>query len=590
MKTFRVTRSIKTIYLLLMLLMLVGLGFLAYLSFGLFSAISGIGDAFGNSDSPLPLINSMICSVPFLFLLFAIGWMGIYSFAVYKTRLIFDDQAVKLESLHRFTFFLWGSGLKPFTIPYEQIKTIRSIGLAAAVQILDTNGKKFTLAPALFGKNYGEEVLIELQNHLPAERIESGMKIPDLLRKWAKGNKARVVFAVSFVIVYLSTFLVDPMFSNRSWFVPAWNVETRLPLFESVWTYSLISQNEIWLVAHKIDSYRVYHYVSNTSVGSWDMPKKAGYYPDFVSDDGYGKPIVWFEDSVLHYDGAWKNIKYQNNLDLEGWYGSGFVAGNQGWAIREMEEANQLLHIDGLTGEWSEIPLPDTAIQQKLSPQSARQALNGDILVLMTSYTNARVYLLSNNAWKLLEFPVVLLEDSDIRGFFLDEKDSLWVLFSCREEWFVEKINPTSELQITQLQSPQKGVDEWERYENLFIDAHGRMWVNGSYPEFIAVVMPVWKGDATEIVRYTEDNSNYQGTRLHPHLMSSDGRIWTFDRKITTMDTNLETLPAPLPDWLANLDWNLIRLYILLAQFPFYIYLFILSFVLLRPRKQKALK
>lgn len=589
MKTFHATRNIKLTYSGLLLLMLIGFGILGYMPFRLFSALSDLGNGTGNTADSLSLILSPICSIPLLFFLFILVWMGVTVVAVYKTRLNFDEQTIKLESLRHFTFFLWGSALMPFTIPYDQIRTIRSNGLAGTVQILAINGKKYTLAPSIFGKNYGEEVLVELQNHLPAERIESGMEIPEMLRKWAKGNKARIVFILSFMVVYLGTFLVDPMFSSRSWFVRAWNVEQRLPLFENIWTYSVISGNESWFVSDKFDSYRVYHFASNKVTNTWDMPETpSGIYPDFVSDDGNGNPVVWFETHASHYNSAWKDIEYQNGLDLGQWYSSSFVSGRQGWAILKNEGMDtQLLYIDGLTGEWSAIPFPDTAIQQKLSPQTIRQALNGEILVLMTNNINARVYLLSKNTWKSTEFPVILIEDSDVEGFFLDENNFLWVLFSFENEWFAEKINERGELQITKLKSP-KGEYGWERYNDLYIDVYGRIWVTGS--NFIAVVRPVWKGDAEEIVRYTEDNSNYQGTRLYPHVMSPDGRIWTFDRKITTIDTRLETLPTPLPAWFAGLDWNLIRLFVILAQLLFSIYLLVALLVRFKPQKKKAPK
>ncbi|MEW5939047.1 MAG: hypothetical protein AB1750_05255, partial [Chloroflexota bacterium] len=67
-----------------------------------------------------------------------------------------------------------------------------------------------------------------------------------------------------------------------------------------------------------------------------------------------------------------------------------------------------------------------------------------------------------------------------------------------------------------------------------------------------------------------------------------DGRIWTFDRKITSMDTSLENLPSPLPDWFANLDWNIIRLGIAFAQIIFSIYLAIQTVLWQRPKKTKS--
>jgi hypothetical protein len=593
MKTFHATRNIKLTYLSLLLLMLIGFGILGYMQFWLFSAFSDLGNGVGNTADSLSLILSPMCSIPLLFFLFILVWMGITVVAVYKTRLNFDEQTIKLESLRYFTFFLWGSALKPFTIPYDQIRTIRSIGLVAAVQILDTNGKKYTLAPALFGKNFGEEVLVELQNRLPSDRIESGMEIPDMLRKWAKGNKARVIFILTFVALLLSTMAVDPMFSSRSWFISAWKVDAFLPTFENVWTYSLVSQSEVWFLASKINSYKAYHFVSGDLQESWDVPYAfipKGSYPDFVSNDGNGKPLIWVDDRTLHYDGTWKATKYQDNLQVTNLYSSGFVMGVQGWAIAKDENTSRIIKINGQTGEWSELPLPKTAIEQNLYPTTILQAPTGERLVLMTSKSNARVYLLSNGVWETLEFALIMPDDFKIRSFFLDIDNSLWVLFSSSDEWFVEQVFSNGELRLTQLPSPNREIDEWERYEEIFVDSHGRLWISGSYPNFMSVFSPIWKDTAFEMMRYTEENSNFQGSKLQPLVMTSDGRIWTLDRRITSIDTNLEVLPTPLPAWFADLDWGFIRLYIILAQFLFSIYLLIISLVRLMPRKNKAQK
>lgn len=589
MKTFHVTRNVKLRFLALLLLTLLGLGLLVYIPFRLFSAISDLGDVFGNATSPLPLISSLICSTPLLLALIATVWMGIYSVAVYRTRLIFDDHSLKLESLRRFTFILWGSGLKPFMIPYDQIEAIRSVGLTATVHIFDTNGKKYALAPALFGKKYGEEVLIELQNRLPSNRIESGMEIPDMVRNWAKGNKVRIAIVVSFLVAYTISLPFDPMFSSRSWFIDAWHVEMRPLGFESVWTRTVDSSNGFWVVAWKTDKYRVYHF-SDTFDNEHTLPKSllGKRYPQLVSADKNGNPIVWMENSVFHFEnGNWNTITYDENLDLGDWDSRGVVSNAQGWAIEKDERNKRVLKIDALSGKWSTIPLPPTAEQEKLFPVSMHRAVNNDILVLMQNDANARVYLLSEDKWKSQEYPVILMEQSRVIDYFLDGGDFLWVLLNSQKQFYVERIHPNGNLDITRLPSPRE-TDEWERYTNILVDSSGRLWVSGSYPYFMAVFSPVWETDSSEIIRYTEDNSNYQGDGSP--ILLPDGSIWVLDRMITSMDSNSENLPAPLPAWFADLDWNLIRLYIILPQFLFSIYMFIISLVRLKSPKKRAPK
>jgi hypothetical protein len=369
------------------------------------------------------------------------------------------------------------------------------------------------------------------------------------------------------------------MFSSRLWLTDAWNVELRPLGYESVWAYSRDSQNNFWVVSWKSSYYRIYHY-SNKLENEWELPKTltGKDYPQFASGDKAGNPIVWLEDHVLHYENDnWKAIPYDDNLDLGDWDYNGNVAGEWGWAIDEKEgQDNHLLKINALTGKWSVIPLPETAAQQKLLPRSIRRAVNGDFLVLMQSDTNNRVYILSDDKWKPQEYPIILLEDSRFRDCFLDNNGSLWVLFETQNKFIVEKVDLKGDLHLTQLPSP-KETDEWERYERIIVDSAGRLWVNGSYPEFMAVFTPVWQGEATEIERYTEQNSDYQGDLSANPVMMPDGQIWVFDRHIATMDTNQATLPPPLPAWFASWDWNLIRLFMILTQLVFLLFGYIYS-------------
>lgn len=588
MKRFDVIRKVKYVYLFLPLVMLAMAGGLAYLFFMLYSGL-GITSLLGNSPSPIPIVLGLACFFPiFLFILFAI-WMGLLWLALQRTCLVFEDTTLRQESSSHLSFLFFQRGFKPFSVDYDQIKEIRNGRMRGSLQILDHEGKAVDLIPSLFGNNYGEDILLELQKHVTSEQFESGMDIPTVLKKWQAESRKKIIIPLVFLILYLATFSLDPQFSSRLWLKVPWKTELHLPLFESPWTYTLISQDETWLISNKISSFSAYHYSSGKVVDTWDFKTPAGQYPDFVSTDNKGNPIIWYEDSVLHYDKTWKTLKYKNDLNVSGWYSSGLVRGTQGWAIRKIGEKNQFIRIDGLTGEWTVLPLPNSAVQQNLYPQRMLQTTAGDYLVLMNNNDIARIYLFSAGTWKPLEFSVNVPEINQLNSFFLDSKNSLWVLFSSEGYWFVEKIPLSGETLLTQLPSPI-GEPHMERYMNLFVDTHGRIWVTGGYPYFISVFNPVWKGEASEIIKYKEKNSNYQGGGLQPPVMTSDGKLWTFDQRIVTMDTNIETLPAPLPDWFAKLDWNIIRLVLITSQMAFSVIIYISTIRWIYPKRSKISK
>jgi hypothetical protein len=568
------------------LLTLALIGSMVYLFVEMFALLSS---AFGETPSPFPwpifihqLPLLLLVVLPFLFL---VVWYGVYIIAMRRAHLIFEDKTLVFESINRLNFFLQ-RGLKPFALPYDQIKNVKFSSLAAKVELMDFKGKKTVIFPALFGKNYGEEVLIELRSNLPVEAFESGIEISDVLQKWSRGKKAITIFAVFYLVVYLSTYFFDPMLSSRSWLTNAWQVELNPSGYQNVWTYSIDSRNNFWVVFWKSDGYRVYHF-SDTVENKWRLPQNLlkKHYPQLVSEDKTGNPIIWLEDHVLHYDnGSWKAILYNNNLDLGDWNWRGIVSGEQGWAIEEQGQNKYLLKINALTGKWSVIPFPETANQQKLSPQSMQRTTNGDALVLMQGNTSSRVYLLSEDKWKLQEYPIILSDNSRIQDYFLDSNDSLWVLFETQDNFIVEKIDSAGKLHLTQLPSP-KETDGRERYQYLIVDSSERLWAGGGYPEFLAVFTPVWKAEATQIVRYTDNNSNYQGNISTYPVILPNGQIWSFGRRISTIDTNLVTLPSPLPAWFASWDWNLIRLFTILLQLLLLIFIYIFPFRRVSPKK-----
>ncbi len=567
MKTFHSTRNTKKSSWVSFLLMLALTVFMAYLPFGMFEILKSISSAFGEADtlSPLPLLA---CSLPFLLFLLMTVWMGIYLAAARKACLRFEEKTLVFESINRFKFLLYG-GRKPFVLPYDQIKIVKFNGFAGKIEMVDYMGKKYFIFPLSFAKKHGEEVLIELHNHLPPETFAAGMEISDILKRWSKLSKIRTVFTISFVVVYLATLFFDPMFSSHSWLTSAWKVELRPLGYESVWTYSTDSQDGFWILSWKSDYYRVYRY-SDKLENEWKLPETlpGKDYPQSVSGDKNGIPIIWMESHVLHYENdSWKAIPYDDSLDVRDWEYNGLVSGEWGWAIDVKKgQDNRLLKINALTGKWSVVPLPETALRQKLSPRSIQRAVNGDFLVLMQSDTDNRVYVLSDDEWTPKEYPVILLENSRVWNYFLDGNTSLWVLLETQNKFVVEKVDLNDDLQVTQLPSP-KETDEWKRYDCLMVDSAGRLWINGSYPEFMAVFTPVWQGEAKEIERYTEKNSNYQGGISTRPVMLPDGQIWSFGRNITTMDTNQTTLSSPLPAWYVSWDWNLIRLFIILLSF-----------------------
>ncbi len=589
MKTFTATLNIKIGAFVLFILTLIATGAMINVAIGLNSSITDIretfSDAFGKDTtaSPLDVISLALCSLPILFFGALTVLALAYFVSILKARLIFDNHSMTFEFNPRLPSYR-NRGLKPFSIQYNQIQRIKGLGETGSLEIYDLQGKVSRLAPVMFGKNYGENVLDELKRRLPTE-LHSSISDHIIVQKdWLKKQRAASIPMLICLVAYFATMFFDYRFSSRPW-IDAWQIEFKPPsMFEPVWGYAPDPQGNFWVIGWGTDHYRIYRHPDELN-RDWKLPDSilGGEYPKVASQDAAGNPIVWSPKKVFHFtNGSWKAFPYQDNLEYIDWERSGVVSERYGWAVET--QGKRFIKIDGLTGEWSAIPLPESSAQLNISPHSMRQALNGGFLILARNDTTDRVYLFKNEKWQPQEYSIILPDGGTLWDYFLDNNGLLWALISVSDSSIVEKISPSGELQLTTL-SWSTDIDGWPGYKRIFIDTYERMWVAGSYPPYITVFQPTWKGNAVELVRYTIGNSNYQEGSSDGPTMMPDGKIWGFDQRITTMDTNQKDLPAPLPDWFGNLDWNLIRLAITPFQLIAVIYMTIKS-----KKLQKQLK
>lgn len=490
-------------------------------------------------------------------------WISMIAYTTFKTRLIFDEQAIHLVGPKILPGILSGM-LKPFTIYYRQIKSVQAKQLPGLLEILEMNGKGHRIAVSFFAKNFGEEILVELKNRLPDERFQLGVEIHVLHHTWAKSKRISTAIFVLYFLLYFSTLALEPFLPIRDRLVQAWTVEMRPSEYQKVRAYSIDNNQGFWVVSyHNFGDYLIYHYTDKVEQ-QWELPDPDNSkYPQQVSGDENGNPIVWLDDGILHFtEKNWHFIPYALDPEIQVdnyWL---IVSGTQGWVIDRPNNETLLFNLNALTGAKSTIIPPESAVQAELSPSLIRRAANGNLLVLMDKESEARIYLLTQeNEWRSNEYAVMINKSYRVEDLFLDGENSLWVLLNGPSlgEWLVEKITSSGEMKITRLPSPAP-TDEWERYESIFADTHGRLWATGSYPGFITTFTPQWMSDAVEIERYTENNSNYVYGISYEPALDANGKTWAFGEKISTLDTNSFELPQPLPDWLANLNINFIRI------------------------------
>jgi len=396
----------------------------------------------------------------------------------------------------------------------------------------------------------------------------------------------QIALSVAFLIALSLVFLLDNSFPFHLKLNSAWQVEMQAPSLDIFWIYSAEASDNLWALTNDLGHpYRVYNQAGKVNK-NWDMPELVhGDYPQRVSGDKDGEPIVWFEDRVLHYSGdIWETIFYNDGLDLSDLRYRSVITGEQGWFMTVIEERAKLINVNALTGEWQEISLPEKAIQLGFKPLQVKQAVNGDIMVLAVQEKNARVYFWSNGGWNNEEYAFTISNILAIEDYFLDANENLWILIN-DENQMVEKIPMSGEISLTYLPPPPSDGRGLERYDYLIVDSHNRLWVSGGYPQFIVAFSPQWNARARTLTIYNTKNSSYQGDIETPPVYFENGLIVSGDNYISSINTNIENLPNPLPDWFSRLDMNLIRLYIM---FPYLAFAFLNMNLYKNPNYRKS--
>lgn len=554
-KTFSVVRSQKIAILFVLILLGSFLTWLAWI------VLPTLDFSFWSDFETQHLLDLFLLAMITAFFPF-VAWIALMTYITFKARLVFDEQGIRLVApkiLPGFLSGVWRADI----IQYDQVKAVYAKKIPGLLEIVKIDGKKHNLAASAFAKNFGEEVIVELKNRLPAESFQIGIEIPALHSAWSRFNRISIVIAILYGLVFFVTYALQPLFPIRDRLMQAWEVETRLGM-RDVENYSPDTQSGFWIVIDTSNSFSVTHYTDKMGKQIKLPDLGQSNYPQQVSADENGTPIVWMENGVWHYaQDNWRFTPYENNLDIGLYRTEVVVAGSQAWWVRD----DTLFTIEALTGKVTALPLPESAMQAGLSPSLIRRATNGDLLVFMDDKDiHARVYMMNRqNEWQATEYPLITTTELWERDLFLSADGSLWVLMAgrVREEWLVEKITPDGQITVTNLPVRYLDGDRFWRFQSIFVDIHGRLWVSG-YRNFISVFTPHWWSDALEIQRYTDNNSNYVDDIYLEPFMDANGRIWTFDSKISTMDTSQVELPRPLPDWLANLDINNIQLVIMI--------------------------
>ncbi|HMZ44649.1 MAG TPA: hypothetical protein PLI15_16485 [Anaerolineales bacterium] len=546
MKVFYVSRKNKINALISMAITLGIFVYVVYLFFQL------AGDFTGKSEEVF-----FMALVTFGMLMLAVFsfWIELYAVVSWDARLILDGHRVELIT-NKWARYLPWYGLESFSVAYEQIQSITVSPFFRKATITGHDAKTYIFLPTWFGDDFGEAVLLALQSRVPQGVFSPDIDVPVAAKRWAKLDRLRSAVSILLMCWTLFSMVFNP---RDSLFVHSWHVENPKLFNEYVRFHSVDEEGGFWAAGWGFDGYTLYYLPGENK---WTLPEDqyGESYPQFVSGDPNGFPIVWMDTGAFHYEiDDWRFIPYENSLDVNmDFFDSRGVASGTKCLMIESQK-NQIVEIDALTGKWSVIHLPEDVNQQDALPISMRRASNGDILVLIVDNPAASVYVLSDGEWMLQKYPVSM-PGGFVKDYSLDNDGSLWVLLADYRYFAVEKIDLNGNASKTQLP-----FQDDVYVDQLIVDGLERLWVTERFSDVLTVFNPVWDGTAVEVVQYTEHNSNYQGGDLHYLEISPDGRVWSFGKNIITMDATVNKLPSPWPAWYASLNFEMIKIFLALS-------------------------
>ena len=498
----------------------------------------------------LPVFISFV----FFYILAMALWQTLILYALHKMELVIGPTALELRSIHGAGKFL-PRFYRPFTIDYKSITKIKHEVLNGETwRIIDANGSSLWLTPFFFEKRDKEYILAELRARVPEQCFEEGFFIFEF--EWKKRTGVRMVVALIFYAIAFFFILTESNLFFRSLVVNAWDVEEKVPAFENLRSSYSATDGSFWLLSGKFssDHYSVYYRGVDGANRKFELPEFEIPYSSVISADEAGRPIIWMEDRVMYYTNAWQIIPYVNNLEIEFFRSNKIVIdGDEAWEIVLIEDTARLIHISSQTGEWFDIPKPESALRDDLSFRQIHQLSHNEFLVLMSGEDVYTVYLFSQGSWQKQEFPLPDKTDFfTLQDFSLDLNGSLFLLIQDQSGWSVQRISPSGVVDTTQL--PVVISDEpYIHYMQIKVDALGRLWINENY-SFISAFKPEWGGIAQILQVYTEDNSNFQADSYQSIVLLPDGTLLSTGDYVSSIDTDLAILPSPLAEWYVKIN------------------------------------
>jgi hypothetical protein len=352
-----------------------------------------------------------------------------------------------------------------------------------------------------------------------------------------------------------------------------WKTETRFWFPTWIYTFTIAPDGSPWAIADPKGKDQVLH-VSEDDNRSLNLPSAdnpvAGInsYPIYshsIAIDRFGRPWLPLGREGLIYwkEAKWERFSFAVDVCAEDIHS----LNDKIWLVSSFDCKNDpfLIGIDPATNGIQILKLPEQATLKGLEIEATRVTPDGSLLVLAGSGEQISFFLLTEGAWQHVEYKLDVPLRLIGRNFTMDANGNLWALasdceFTKCDYRQIGKYNP--DIPVWQWKTLPCDTCFALRYQSIAVDSRGRLWVEtrdeigwgetGLHSRYYTDVFEMTAtGEARKLVRYSEENSNYQDSIFGGLRVGPDGRVWTGQRNLLWIDATTLELPRPWPDWLA---------------------------------------
>ncbi len=317
------------------------------------------------------------------------------------------------------------------------------------------------------------------------------------------------------------------------------------------------SRDSVWVATQRLGGTgEVIHY-DGKNTSSWELPApktSISYSTVVILSDADGQPTIITRECDIYTwsENEWMQIDFPEGYKTCWFLDHQFASSeNDAWFILDRKnEVDVLVKIHAGSDQIEIVAPPSFVDMGEYEPEQL--SISPDNTLLVLAYTEDRevVFIFKNGEWQNETYKIDPPEGMYIQDFTLDAQGRLYVLyvgFGLNNESAVETTSDDNKL-ITKFVIPNDDI----RYDYLEVDQYGRLWLFGGYKSIVKVLNPIWGGIAEELVFYSEDNSSYSGDNNKLRILQN-GEIWSANRRLVWMDSNLEVLPQSLPVWISNI-------------------------------------